>query len=124
MPITIGITAVGASIVSIISHEGQAMETSLRLVLCGSVGFILLLVGIIGMLNEKHDHQKSMKFNDDLDLQMLLCKIAGTLIIVVLAFFGNALEPVLLLSILVLVMSGVAVQGLYFWVKAQMPKEI
>ncbi len=55
---------------------------------------------------------------------MLLCKIAGTLIIVVLAFFGNALEPVLLLSILVLVMSGVAVQGLYFWVKAQMPKEI
>ena len=124
LPITVGITAIGASTISIISHEVQVMETSPRLILCSSVGLILLMMGIVGMLNEKHDHQKSIKFNDDLDLQMFLGKAIGTLIIAVVAFAGRSLNPLTLLSILVLVMIGVAVQGLYFWVKAQMPKEI
>ena len=124
LPITIGITAIGASLISIISHEVHVMDTSTRLIFCGSVGLILLVMGIIGMLNEKHDHQKSIEFNDDLNLQMFLGKAIGTLIIVAIAFFGRSLNPLVLLSVLVLVMIGVAVQGLCFWVRAQMPEKI
>lgn len=123
LPLTIGITAIGAGVVSIISYEGGAMETSVRLLLCSAFSFFVFVTGIIGTLNEKHSYSEDVQFKENLNLQLFLPKFIIAAIILVIGFFGKSLNPLVLLSILVLAMVIQAVQSLYLWVKAQMPRK-
>jgi hypothetical protein len=88
--------------------------------LCGAVSLVLLIMGILGALNERHDHSKDVKFGENLNLQLLIPKVVAAIIVLAVGFFGGSLNSILLLSILVLSMVSQAIQGLYVWVKAQL----
>jgi low temperature requirement protein LtrA len=121
LPMIIGITAIGAGTVNTISHEGEVVGTSLRLLLCGAVSLVLFIMGILGTLNERHDHQRNVRFDENLNLQLFIPKAIAAVIILAIGFFGRSLNSLVLLSILVLSIVVQAIQGLYLWVKAQMP---
>ena len=123
LPVIIGITAIGAGVVNVISHEGEAMEAPLRLLLCGAVSLVLLLMGILGMLSEKHDHRVRVRFSGNINTQLFVPKAIAAVIVLAIGFFGTSLDPLALLFILVLSMMSQGVQGLYLWVKAQIPTE-
>jgi low temperature requirement protein LtrA len=120
LPTTIGITAIGAGMVNIVAHEGEAAGAPLRWMLCGAVSLVLLIMGILGSLNERHDHSKNVRFDENLNLQLLIPKVIAAIIVLAVGLFGRSLNSLLLLSILVLSMVSQAVQGLYIWVKAQL----
>jgi hypothetical protein len=61
-----------------------------------------------------------VKFDENLNLQLLIPKVVAAIVVLAIGFFGGLLNSILLLSILVLSMVSQAIQGLYVWVKAQL----
>lgn len=123
IPLIIGITAIGAGTVNLISHSGKELDQPVQLLLCGAFSLVLLMMGIIGSLNEKHDHQHTIKFEKNINLQLLLFKLISAFVVLVIGIFVSSINRLVFLSILSLVIMSIAIQGLYIWVKAQMPKK-
>jgi low temperature requirement protein LtrA len=121
LPLLIGITAIGAGIISILSHGGEAVGTPLRILICGAVSLILLIMGVLGILGERQDHQRRVTFGENLGSQLCILKVIAAAIILAVGFFGQSLDSWVLLCIVVLAMMSQAIQGLCLWTKAQMP---
>ena len=118
-----GITAVGAGTVNVISNVGESPDQSTRLLLCGAFSLVLFMMGVLGSLNEKHDHQHTIKFDEKINIQLFSIKFIAAIVVILIGIFAKSFNDISLLSILAFVIMSIAIQGLYIWVKAQMPKK-
>ena len=95
LPLVIGVTTIGASIISLISFEGYDIPHTLRLLTCGALSLILFSLG--GLEFTVTDEQLKPKTR----VYIYLIRFVSGILILGLGFLGHFINFILLLVILI-----------------------
>jgi low temperature requirement protein LtrA len=106
LPIVIGITAIGAGVVSIVSLEEGILIPEIRWLICGSVAGVLIIIGLIGLTCEQ------IKGMEKANMKLFLSKCTAAVLVLLIGYAGRVVGPLPLLVLLLLILGSQIVQGL------------
>lgn len=122
LPLAIGITAVGAAILALVTNSGsEVIDGSIRWLLCGSMAFTIFIVSLINFVSENEGHQeKVIKFHKKHNNSLFAFKILSIVLLVLLGFIGKNLHGVALLSSVIGILLIPILNGIYIWLKSHL----
>lgn len=122
LPLSIGITAVGAGILALVTYSGSEHVTDpIRWLLCGSLAFTIFIYSCFSFVSENEGHQeKVIVFNKKHTNSLFGFKMLSIGLIILVGFLGKELHSVALLGLLIGIMFIPIINGVYIWVKSHL----
>ena len=126
LPLAIGIVAVGAAIYALVTTpENLPVAGPIRWLLCGSLGFTLIVISLITLTSENEGHQeKIIEFHQKHLNSLLFTKLTSAGLCLLLGFLGSSLQAVSLLGLLIVILFIPIINSVSIWVKSHLKKQI
>jgi low temperature requirement protein LtrA len=111
LPLVIGITAIGASVINFISFDGHDLPYYSRLLICGALSLSLFSLG--GIECTVIDEELGPKGRQGKKTSIYLFRFGSGILILGLGFWGYFINPILLLAIIVCFLVLQVIQDIY-----------
>ena len=116
LPVTMGITAVGASILNVVEHAGESLPNDVRWLLVGSISVVLISIALILKSLNLPENQRDL-YRTGAGVMF----IAG--IVVLLSGFAP-LDTIPLLMVLIALLMAPVFYGILVWIKVLDAREL
>ncbi len=125
LPLAIGITAVGAGILALVSDSDNGYVTDpVRWLLCGSLAFTIFIIALIGFVSENEGHhEKVIEFHKKHTNSLLWTKVLSIVLLLLVGFLGKEFHSVLLLVLLIGIMFIPILNGIYIWLESHLNRQ-